>query len=134
MTRPSPQHKEAVNMNGLIDTRAINTIHRESSYAECQVEMSDAQLSFRVMRDPAAEFYTHIEQPAYFAVLGSEDALDNTHGSVTPLSGQFRKVGSSGSRRSRLKLETTLQMLIFGSSSSSISLLEVQSRNNRSEH
>ena len=95
-------------MSKLIDTQGINASHKESWYAEELAEMSGVHLRFRVMRDTSAEFHRHVEGPECFFVLSGEVQLDTEHGSVTLLPGQFFKVGTSVSHRTRVKGEATL--------------------------
>lgn len=95
-------------MRELIDTLVIKAAHEESWYAEELVEISGVHLRFRVMRDTSADFHRHIEGPECFFVVSGEVQLDTEHGSVTLLPGQFFKVGTSISHRTRVKGEATL--------------------------
>lgn len=95
-------------MSKLIDTQGIKASHKESWYAEELAEMSGVHLRFRVMRDTSAEFHRHVEGPECFFVLSGEVQLDTELGSVTLLPGQFFKVGTSVSHRTRVKGEATL--------------------------
>jgi succinate dehydrogenase/fumarate reductase flavoprotein subunit len=126
MTRPSLHYKATMRMNGLIDTRAIKTIHTESLHAADQVKMSGALMRFQVMFDMAAEFQRPIEEPKHFVALGSRDPLGNSHASVKPLPGQLFNVDMSGSQRSRVRVEPTGQRLICAKSSNSTSQTGVQ--------
>lgn len=108
MSRPSPLLEKGVHMSELIDTRAITSSHNESWYAEELAEMSGVHLRFRVMRDTSAEFHRHVEGPECFFVLSGEVQVDTELGSVTLLPGQFFKVDTSVSHRTRVKGEATL--------------------------
>lgn len=92
----------------LIDTPSIKAAHKERWYAEELVEVSGVHLRFRVMRDTSAEFHRHVEGPECFFVLSGEVQLDTEYGSVTLLPGQFCKVDTSVSHRTRVKGEATL--------------------------
>ena len=91
-----------------VDTQTIKAAHLASWYAEELVEMSGVHLRFRVMRDTSAEFHRHVEGPECFFVLSGTVQLDTEHGSFTLLPGQFFKVDTSVSHRTRVKGEATL--------------------------